>query len=351
MKRKNILEIGLFAMGLLIVLGCLNYIMRNKAAAKTMLGFRYEPKNTIDVVFLGNSHMNQGVLPIELWNSYGITAYNDAMMSQTGDKTYYVAEEVISEQSPQIIVVDLFSMIVCDTSTLSHVTVDNLRFDIRMKAIANTIPENDKLEYYVPLYCYHDRWKELEYKDFIPPVIRYMPRVNYRKGATIVGTWMKTICSEEVLQVRESVELSEDVKYWNEQLMKLCKKNDVELIYVVLPYSYPISGSIRDTVSQMKQYNALEIMCKENDVTYINLFNYLDEMDFDFATDMADESHVNAKGAVKITNFLGKYLKTNYVLEDRRSEKMAEKWNAAYIRYTAERDNALEAIWNAEKSK
>ncbi|WP_240516399.1 hypothetical protein [Brachyspira sp. G79] len=52
----------------------------------------------------------------------------------------------------------------------------------------------------------------------------------------------------------------------------------------------------------------------------------------DFSKDFNDPNHLNYKGSAKFTRYLGKYLKENYDLPDRRGDPKYYSWemNAKY---------------------
>lgn len=219
-----------------------------------------------------------------------------------------------------------------------------------MQAIHEFVPEQLKLEYYVPLYLYHDRWQEVEYKDFLPYFLRYSPSRNERRGATLVTDW--SACNNPAMDIENAgiCTMSDESIYWYERLKDLCDENNVQLLFTVVPYECPVGSNVGATVEQMRLFNATEKWCKENGVDYISLFDYIDEMEFDYSTDMQDVSHVNVLGALKVTDQIGKYLNSDYELEDYRSNaEIADSWEAAYQRYVTERDAATAECLEKQK--
>lgn len=345
---NKIIRLLVFLLGLAVLLLCINHILTEKTAKKTLYSLRYEPKNTIDVVFMGNSHANQAFLPMELWNDYGYTAYSMTMMSQTFPLVYYCAEDAIKLQQPDVLVVDLFAATSYSNDFDNmHKTVDNLTFSTRMKAIREFVPEEKKTEYRFPLYLYHDRWDELEIKDFVPYFIRYTPMQNARKGVTLVSAHTPCKKPEKAIEYAysgECSELSGEALYWYNRLKELCQSTDTQLLFAVVPYESPVGSTEEATINNMKLFNATEQWCAENGVGYLNLFRNIDEMGFDFETDLADVSHLNILGAEKVTDLVGSYLFSNYDLVDHRTnKKICDKWGAYYQRYCAERDRAISA--------
>lgn len=333
-----------------ILLNVCNFILEDKNAKKNVYALRYEESDTIDVIFLGNSHANNAFLPMDLWGDYGYTAYNFSQMSQTFPLVYYCAEDAIKMQHPQLLVVDLFAATSYGNDFDNmHLTVDNLCFATRMKAITEFVAEDKKTEYYLPLYLYHDRWDELEFKDFIPYYLRYAPERNPRKGVTLVSDWVECNSPNEAIRCAYSydkAELSEETLYWCYRLKELCDENGISLLFVVVPYECPIGGNEASTIENIRMYNAIEKWSLENNVDYLNLFRNLDMMNFNFATDMQDESHVNILGAKKVTHEIGEYISKNFKVNKRmENQDISDKWDHIYSEYLLEKDNAEDACW------
>lgn len=349
--KDKVIRLVLFCLLFFILLFGTCHVLEDKYSKKQMYALRYEPKDTIDIVFLGNSHVNNGIAPVELWNKYGYTTYNFSMMSQTFPLVYYNAVDAIKLQHPDILIVDLFAATSFSNNFPNmHKTIDNLTFKTRMTAIQEVVPDELKTEYTYPLYIYHDRWNRLEKKDVLPYFLRYAPRRNYNKGSYLPPQW--NYCENPYKDIANAGvgDLTEEHLYWYERLDKLCEDNGVQLVFTVIPYTNPIGGTVGATVKNMEIYNATEVWCKDNDVGYVNLFYHLDDMDFDFSTDMSDESHVNILGALKVTDFLGKYISQNYNVADNRSNaRIAKEWNESYEKYSAERDVLITKCKEAQK--
>ena len=354
-QNSSIIYLAGFLISISVLMSICNLVLVDKNAKKNMYALRYEEPDIIDVIFLGNSHANNAFLPMDLWENYGYTAYNFSQMSQTFPLVYYSAEDAIKMQHPRLIVVDLFAATSYGNDFDNmHLTVDNLTYATKMKAISEFVTEDKKLEYYLPLYLYHDRWDELEIKDFIPFFLRYSPDRNPRKGATFVSDWKECIFPLEAIQCAYSDDetvLSEETIYWYCRLKNLCYENGTLLLFVVVPYEQPIGGTEESTIENIRLFNATEKWCEENNVGYLNLFRNLDEMRFDFATDMQDESHVNILGAQKVTCEVGRYIGNHYNVQDcRNNPNISVKWNDIYNDYLVEKGNAENACWKAIKN-
>ena len=81
-------------------------------------------------------------------------------------------------------------------------------------------------------------------------------------------------------------------------------------------------------------------MAKELGVEYIDLNLQSDQVAIDWNTDTRDKGdHLNYNGAMKVTNYVGKYLKETELFEDKRENPDYADWNTqleAFDQYKAE---------------
>ena len=78
---KNIIKFvfsALIVMGMILVgVTYFSDVTERKDSRDKFAQF-YEAEENIDVLFLGSSHVLNGIFPMELWNEYGIVSYNMA---------------------------------------------------------------------------------------------------------------------------------------------------------------------------------------------------------------------------------------------------------------------------------
>ena len=75
--------------------------MKTPPYTEIIEGFYDEPEKSLDVVFIGSSHIYCDVDPLYLWKNYGITSYDFSMASQTVDNSYL--QEVFKIQCPKVV--------------------------------------------------------------------------------------------------------------------------------------------------------------------------------------------------------------------------------------------------------
>ena len=80
-KLQRIIKAVAFILIFCVLFSGATYILRNKNEANIVLPFYDEPKNTLDVIFIGSSHVMCSVYPMELYDRYGIASYLQALRS------------------------------------------------------------------------------------------------------------------------------------------------------------------------------------------------------------------------------------------------------------------------------
>ena len=85
------------------------------------------------------------------------------------------------------------------------------------------------------------------------------------------------------------------------------KTTNTKVIFFVSPKNDGFSYS-----DAMKKYS------NENNCDFINLFEYVDDMEIDSKKDFYDSGHLNYIGAKKEARYLSSYIKEKYELEDKR---------------------------------
>ena len=72
----------------------------------TINGYYELPKNSIDVLFLGDSSIYKGVSPMEIYDKTGIASYNYSVSSARIYLLYYILQDAYKYQKPSVIMID-----------------------------------------------------------------------------------------------------------------------------------------------------------------------------------------------------------------------------------------------------
>ena len=288
--------------------------------------FYRQPKDSIDVVFVGSSHIYENVSTGVLWDEYGIAAYDLAGSMQPVWNSYYYINECLKTQHPKLIVMDINSAVLSDNSNSGAKDLTDMS-----RIIKNTYgmkPSRDKLEaikasanssfwreYILEFPTYHTRYSELSKADYLP--YNNIAYFEYWKGfgmnATVVPQEYPTGFETDNVGV-----IAEKSEEYFIKIFELCKEKGVPLLLIKTPY--------QATEADTEKFNRVGELAEAAGIPYVN-FNYmLDEIGLDFSCAYADSCHMSYIGSAAFSEYLGKWLKDNYDLPDRRGEAGYESW-------------------------
>lgn len=289
----------------------------------TLQGFYTEPKNSLDVVFIGDSSIYRGISPIKMWQEYGFTSYDYASPSQRMWDNYYSIEEVLKYQKPKVIVLNIdqaFTEKPMGKAKKRHM-FDNMPNSItRTKAVINKVQKNgikEALTLMFPLFRFHSRWSELTDDDFI---YAYNNFHYFSKGYQLTAKSKKYSGDKDYMKKENNKsKIGKNAEEYLNKIKEICDKNSIDLLLIEIPSP--------NTWNKTKNKKVNDWASKNN-VKFLDLNLYLNEMKINWEKDTQDEGyHMNVWGAEKISMYLGEYLKNEYKLEDHRKDKNYEQWN------------------------
>ncbi len=290
----------------------------------------YDDPTDHNVVFIGDCELYENVSPVYLWENFGINSYIRGSAQQLIWQSYYLAEETIKQEHPDIIVFNVLSMKYNEPQkeAYNRMTIDGMKWSSsKIGSINASMTEEEHfIDYVFPLLRYHRRWSDLDSDD--------LTYLGHRDKVTFNGYYMRVDVkpAEDVPEGKPlaDYQFGDNAYTYLNKLTKLCKDNDVELILVKAPTLYPYWYSQWD--EQITAY------AKANDLTYINFLNYQDEMGIDWSKDTYDGGlHLNLAGAEKMSQFFGVILSEKFKVPDRRDEpKLVSYWKKVSDRYYAE---------------
>ena len=287
-----------------------------------MKGFYQEPKDSLDVIFMGNSDVYREISPITLWDEYGIASYNYVSSGQRMWTAYYIMEECLKYQNPDVIVLNMDSAFNESSSSESNYrkVFDNMRFGInKIKAITDPVFKNSKkdmISYIFPIVRYHSRWSELEYNDFTYAFRN--ERFAY-KGMDLISDiepynneyeYMKKDHSEEIIGDKAS-------KYL-EKIVKLCEDKNIKLVLIEVPSADSWSKDLSDKAQEFAE---------QHNLSFIDMNLNAEDFGFDWKTDTSDGGdHLNVYGAEKVSKYIGKVLLEEYNIPNRKNDPKYSYW-------------------------
>lgn len=319
---------------LFICINKITEIFRDKTNAELIYPFFSEKQNTIDVIFLGSSHMYRSIYPLDIWHEYGITSWNLGSSEQPIAASYHLAKIAIEEQHPKVIVMEMYMSFI-DSKYYNyariHQITDNLPLSLsKLEMIDDLIPKEDQLEFYFPISIYHSRWPQLSKKDF-------KKISSNRKGIGYSNT-IYEYPDFEIVDSSQKYPLPDITIEYIKKTKALCDKYDVQLLLIAVPYL-----ATGEYENRQKSLNSIYDIADELKVPYIDMFHNMDEIGLDRRYDFAEWQHLNINGAKKVSSYIGKYIKENYNIKDRRNDtELSQKWDEDYKTSLSEQENALQ---------
>ena len=266
-----------------------------------------------DVLFLGDSIMNTGVFPMEMWEKYGIAGYNIASYGNTLPITYWALQNALDYAKPKLVVLDVQgvskSYKLSGNSSDVHTAFDCYSISkTKIEALDDLMDDPNavdddgvayvdmKWEYLFTLGKYHARWSELTDTDFHPVY-------NREKGAKSVIA-VADVGDYDLIDEDMATEESGQTGFvYLRKIIEDCQARGIDVLLVHLPY--PANEQ------QQMDANAVAYIAEDYGLNYID-FVSMDQV-ADYATDCFDaHEHLNPSGARKVSDYLGRYITEHY---------------------------------------
>lgn len=330
----------------------------------TMKEFYDLEEDTIQMYVLGSSHTTMGFSPMECYKENKITSFNLSTASQPIEVSYYLLEEGLKKQNPEVVVFEVSSLFYKKEDIAIgkfRYTMDSMPLSMTKLKLAVCYADYNREEKVrtfsigealCPIYYYHDRWKDMNEEEFninqAPPqlkgqVIRTcITEINYDLEA-----FDKKLAKKIEEDADETPKISKNSVSYLLKIKELCEKNNIKLLLTSTP---------TNRWNSTKEKLVKEV-CEENNLEFLDM-NLPDGELLDYSTDMADGNHVNGSGAKKTTKYLCDYIIKNYGIEGKACKSFDEsvKYYDTYynnmINYGMETDfNDYLSMLNENKDK
>jgi hypothetical protein len=244
MKKKKIISFVVLILVIVILAFLLQKLLMPKYMTQIVEGALiaeyYDEKNKDhDVIFIGDCEVYENFSPITLWEEYGITSYIRGSAQQLIWHSYYLLEDTLKYEKPDIVVFSVLSMMY-DTpqrEAYNRMSIDGIPLSMTKinLAKASMLPEEDLITYIFPLLRYHSRWNELTKEDF---------EYWFKKDQIAHNGYLMRVDVKPAGYFPKPKKLSDyrfgDVCYeYLDKMVKLCKDNDIELVLLKAPSLYP----------------------------------------------------------------------------------------------------------------
>lgn len=275
---------------------------------KQIDSFHELPSDSLEVIVYGSSHAWLGVNTKEMYDKYGLEAYNYGCSWQHLNTTSLFFFDSLRTQSPKIALIETFVINDRLEDVDADAEIDYTRsipdFPYKREYLYQCFGNNYRryLTYYFPFMEYHSNWGNIERANFLTNSCEedFVSSRGYHGGVLPSEVPVEPIEIYDYKEFQQS-DLDEKSIAILDRIVEVCKEEDIQIIFFTTPYQ-----------GGYGYYEAMDKYAKENGCVYINMFEKIDEIGLDCNTDFADYSHLNYYGATKVADYLGAYIIENY---------------------------------------
>lgn len=315
---------ALFLSLLCVFLLC-NAVLRPKDDESLVVAddFARQPKNSIDLLFLGSSRAIMNINPAEIYLQTGVASYVYGATGQPIWSSYFYLKEALNTQKPKVVALEMgMTSFAEEYAEYKFVVKNNLGLRNPFNKIHSafvSVPEKLRTDIILGFPVYHNRYEELTLADITLGLVN--PTVCY-KGYTP---------SSNVVAVEKGDDKSAQTPFeippknlqYLQKIADLCREKNIQLVLFATP----------DAISEVTQWSdmcaSIELAVGEfalkNNIEFISLDNQDKEIGLDYSADFRDERHLNIIGSAKTSRYLGSMLATKYSIP-RVSEKYKQHW-------------------------
>ncbi len=322
-RRRQVGTILLFVILFTFAFNSIFFVLDSKTTAgkRNLTAYENDKENRLaDVIFCGSSTLSCNVELAELWDEYGIAGYLVGAGGMDFVDVYYRLCELDNDDYPYMLVIDSASFRHRGKLSGNEYWLENI---LSLKASFNKIRYVvDSLEpeqwddYILKFPLFHGNYNALNKYSFL----------NYSSlGENDKGTWTIFYGNKydaELKSPQDTVDyyaIDESRVFYFQKIVELCDEKNIELLVVKTPDS--------DRENNQKVYNTVETLLEEENVTFLNMNYYDEEIGLTKSDFYYDNLHLNIEGARKTADFLGEYLLSNYYFTDHRGDTAYSTWD------------------------
>jgi hypothetical protein len=279
---------------------------------RTTYGFFNEPKDSLDVVFLGPSitraHINPGVL----WRDFGITSYSFAHDNCNQTSILCHMMEASKYQANSIFVIDV-ALFIDNAQKLKLGDIHQNYYSLPLSwcKIHGIIKSSHKGQVLANLFSiakFHPNWQRLR-KEFFSYAFYSEP--NLIRGVDVY--WHKRDeykkLDDNLINPASSLPLLEEAEFLTRKILQYAKDNNRRLVLT----NYTQNNT---NPEYWRKHKRIEEIAKEYGVPYLNLSRY-----------MGGEGHISFGYTPQVAKLVGSWLQEHFKIQDKRGDaQLATYW-------------------------
>lgn len=297
--------------------------------------YRGEDKNSLDVIFVGNSDIYRALSPVDLYHSTGITSAVAGEPNISIVKISNNIRDILKYQKPKAIVLDtdcLFSdrnpnfkkhqstASSGKTEPTNKISAFFNKFKEKVENIDSAIIAG--INFHFPLIKYHESWKKVNLNYFVKHSRSFYKFSN--KGMVYSNRVKPFSSSFDYMNdtSSEPPKLTAGQKFAFDEICGTCEDNNIRLILVTVPSAITWNTQKSDMIKELADKYGLK---------YYD-YNRTYPEGFDWEKHTKDGgNHLNYGGALTVTDDLGNKLQQELKLKASvLTDKQKFQWDSDY---------------------
>lgn len=273
------------------------------------------PADSIDLMFIGNSHAYCTFDPAVMEPILGTRVFNAGLPDQKIDMVYFTLQEMLRKQKPDTIVLEAFSFGRSNSEYAGFVAnIDAMSPSLlKFQEAFEIFPDKyDAFRMSFGLFRSHNNWKK-------PSVIK--DNLSYMLGRSkdyskFDGFYpLESKMSAKTIQKYRD---AKDIKFtpvvddysigYFKRIVRLCKERNIRLVVAMAPFN----DLYVQKVDYYSFYEKMNNLCRDEGVEYIDFNKLYKDIGLtydDFEDAFHHAQHMNIWGAEKVSTYMANYLK------------------------------------------
>lgn len=302
-----------------------DYIFDNDNFYKTLVK-EYKTQESIDILLLGSSHAHSSYDPRVLERGNTLNFFNLGGSGQRLTTTQVVADMVLKDHKPSLVIIDLFSVSFNepDNETYKGLQLQTLDFlpmsSIKFRKLREIFGESNLLEAISPTIRNHTKWKSTK-RAYESAPMTYRTIDVYKGFRTNNLEFTEKVWNEFKIKYEsrnapvKRTELLEIEKVRIDEIVAIFEEKGIPILFVNAPSYITIFESKYRAYSKfIKQY------IEEIGYTIIDYNLLFEELGLE-KHHFKDPNHLNTRGAIIVSEHLKNYLNKTHITYDKPLEK------------------------------
>lgn len=327
-RWQTIVKVLIFVLGFILIFVVCSAIVKPKWMFQTeekspeteiWTEFYDEPRNTLDILYVGSSHVYDDINPVVVYEKTGLRGFDLASSRQDMATSYFYVKEALRRQKPEYVILETYGFrydalsseeYACYKRSLDYIKGISVKIEA-YQAWHENLPGESFVSRFFTIMDYHSRWDSLGEIDF-----SYKKKIETVNGYSPVYT-SKTVSHEDYYVNEKIDEISEATRIYFDKLYTLCQENGIQIVLCSTP-----AQNARKT-----QADQIRTIAEGYQIPFydFNDDSYYAEIGLDHTKDYRDYSHLNVHGAEKFSLFLGEQISEWFSLEE--NGKADESWD------------------------